>query len=286
MQHPQHNNNYAQQPSLNMSYMQQPMPNPKNIFDPKTVIDMAMALMAKAFKLNHTTPTTNNQTSSSNPSNRQIAQPGMNMHQDKHMLMVGDNVGNQFRPNVGQIARNQNGYNLSGNGNVVAARAEGNGNGNNENQIRCYNCQGVDHYARNCTVKPRKMDVAYLQTQLQIAQKEEAGIQLIYEEFDFMATAGAYDEIEEVNANCTLEDNLQQASTSSTQSDKAPVYDSDGLAKVHHYENCHDNDILNMFTQEEQYTELLDLIFEPHQVQQNDSNVISAVSSMEQSGEQ
>ncbi|GJX58906.1 hypothetical protein Tco_0290296 [Tanacetum coccineum] len=39
-----------------------------------------------------------------------------------------------------------------------------------------------------------------------------------------------------------------------------------------------------MFTQEEQYTELLEPISEPHQVQQNDSNVISVVSSVEQCG--
>ncbi|GKB08886.1 hypothetical protein Tco_0837198, partial [Tanacetum coccineum] len=36
------------------------------------------------------------------------------------------------------------------------------------------------------------------------------------------------DEIEEVNANCILMANLQQASTSGTQTDNARVYDSDG----------------------------------------------------------
>nr|GEV72077.1 putative reverse transcriptase domain-containing protein [Tanacetum cinerariifolium] len=36
-----------------------------------------------------------------------IAQPGMNMDQDRHMLMVKDNVGNQFRPNSVQNVRNQ-----------------------------------------------------------------------------------------------------------------------------------------------------------------------------------
>ncbi|GJU99395.1 hypothetical protein Tco_1328666 [Tanacetum coccineum] len=50
--------------------------------------------------------------------------------------------------------------------------------------------------------------------QLQIAQKEEAGIQLNSEEFDFMAVFGAYDEIEEVTANYTLKENLQPSSTS------------------------------------------------------------------------
>nr|GEW29314.1 retrovirus-related Pol polyprotein from transposon TNT 1-94 [Tanacetum cinerariifolium] len=40
------------------------------------------------------------------------------------------------------------------------------------------------------------------------------------------------DEIEEVNANCILMANLQPASTLGTQTDDAPVYDSDGLAKI------------------------------------------------------
>ncbi|GKB50280.1 hypothetical protein Tco_0901033 [Tanacetum coccineum] len=113
----------------------------------------------------------------------------------------------------------------------------------------------------------------------------ETRIQLTQEELDFMADAGAYEEIERVNDKCTLKDNLQQASTSGTQTDKAPVYDSNGSAKVHHFENCYDNDIFNMFTQEEQYNELLKHIPKPHQVQQNDGYVISAVFSVEQSGE-
>ncbi|GJZ61939.1 integrase, catalytic region, zinc finger, CCHC-type containing protein [Tanacetum coccineum] len=222
--------------------------------------------------------------------------------------MVGANGGNQFRQYAGQNVGYQNGYNAVqnvgnqvvqdavqnqngqigvqniGNGNVVAARAEGNAPGNNGNQIRCYNCRGLGHLARNCTVRPRRRDAAYLQTQLLIAQKEEAGIQLQAEEFDLMAAAADLDEIEEVNANCILMANLQQASTSGTQTDNAPVYDSDGSAEVHNYDNCYDNEIFNMFTQEEQYTELLEPIPEPHQEQQNDSNVISDFSSVEQEG--
>nr|GEV70171.1 integrase, catalytic region, zinc finger, CCHC-type, peptidase aspartic, catalytic [Tanacetum cinerariifolium] len=143
------------QPSFNQNYMQQPMPNPKDITNPRI---------------------------SSNPRNRQIAQPGMNMGQDRQMQMVKEN-GNA----------NQN---LNGNGNLVAVRAEGNAAGHNGNQIRCYNCRGVA------------------------------------EEFDPMAAAADLDEIEKVNANCILMANLQQASTSGTQTDKAPVYDSDGSVEV------------------------------------------------------
>nr|GEZ33224.1 hypothetical protein [Tanacetum cinerariifolium] len=208
------------QSSINQNYLQQPMPNPEDITDPKTAMNMTLALMAKAFKLNYSTPTNNNQRISSNPCNRQIAQPGMNMGQDRQIQMVEGN-GNQD-----QI----------GNGNLVAVRAEGNAAGKNPNQIRCYNCRGV-------------------------------------EEYDLMVPAADLDEIEKVNANCILMANLQQASTSGTQTDSAPVYDTDGSAEVH--ENCDDNEIFNMFTQEEQYTELLKPNPESHQVPQNDNNVIS-----------
>nr|GEY01484.1 Gag-Pol polyprotein [Tanacetum cinerariifolium] len=85
-----------------------------------------------------------------------------------------------WRNQVAQNLRVQNDgiQNQIGNGNLVAACAEGNAAGQNANQIRCYNCRGFGHYARNCTARPRRRDAAYLQTQLLIAQKEEAGIQL------------------------------------------------------------------------------------------------------------
>nr|GEW91055.1 hypothetical protein [Tanacetum cinerariifolium] len=154
-----------------------------------------------------------------------------------------------------QNVKNQNGLisvqgngnqNQIGNGNLVAARAEGNAAGQNGNQIRCYNCRRV-------------------------------------EEYDLMAAAADLDEIEEVNVNCILMANLQQALTSGTQTNSAPVSDTDGSAEVH--ENCDDNEIFNMFTQEEQYTKLLEPIPESHQVPQKDNDVISKDTSVEQGGE-
>nr|GFD31679.1 hypothetical protein [Tanacetum cinerariifolium] len=91
--------------------------------------------------------------------------------------------------------------------------------GNGRNQFRQYtgqNARNPGHYARNCTVRPKRRDAAYLQTQLLIAQKEEVGIQLQVEEYDLMDAAADLDEIEEVNANCILMVNLQKASTSGT----------------------------------------------------------------------
>nr|GEZ36171.1 integrase, catalytic region, zinc finger, CCHC-type, peptidase aspartic, catalytic [Tanacetum cinerariifolium] len=109
---------------------------------------------------------------------------------------------------------------------------------------------GLGHIARNCTARPRRRDAAYLHTQVLIAQKEEAGIQLQAEEFDFMAAAG----------------------------------DPDGLAEVHLNDNCYDNEIFNMFTQQEQYTNLLEPIPKPQLMPQNDNHVTSVALSTVQSG--
>nr|GEX60850.1 hypothetical protein [Tanacetum cinerariifolium] len=248
-------NNYNPQPPFNQNYMEQPMLNPEDITDPTTAMNMTLVLMAKAFELNYSTQTNNNQRISSNPRNRKIAQPGMNLGQDNQMQM---NVRNRNEVIVVPGRANQ-----AGNGNVVATRDDGNENGNNGNQIRCYNCRGLSHLARNCTFRPMRKDAAYLQTQLLISQKEEARIQLQAEEFDLMAAVADLDQIEKVNANCILMANLQQASTLGIQSDKAPIYDSDGSAE---------------------YTELLEPIPEPHQVLQNNSNVTYSVSSVEKGG--
>nr|GEU88062.1 hypothetical protein [Tanacetum cinerariifolium] len=146
---------HQDQSSFNQNYLQQPMPNPEDITDPTTAMNMELSLMAKAFKLNYSTPTNNNQRISSNPRNRQIAQSGIECWESGN--------GNQ---------------NQIGNGNLVAVRAKENAAGHNGNQIRCYNCRAIGHFARDYTVRPRRRDAAYLQTQLLIAQKEEGGIQL------------------------------------------------------------------------------------------------------------
>ncbi|GJS63817.1 hypothetical protein Tco_0678381 [Tanacetum coccineum] len=95
---------------------------------------------------------------------------------------------------------------------------------------------------------------------------------------------GDLEENEEVNTSCILMANLQQASSSGTQADKALVYDSDGSVEVHQSKNYYNNEIFNMFAQEEQYIKLLEPITEPHLVHQNNNNVILGDPNVEHSG--
>nr|GEW69303.1 hypothetical protein [Tanacetum cinerariifolium] len=208
---------------------------------------MALALMVKAFKLNYSTPT-NNQRISSNPRNKKIAQPGNLTGYNAVQNVTNQVVQNAVQNPRVQTIRNQNRLiGVPGNANQNL-----NGNGN--------------------LVAARAEDNAIGHNVNQIRCHNFRGVVDL-------------DEIEEVNANCIVMANLQQASTSGTQTDRAPVYDSDGSAEVHNYENYYDNEIVNMFTQEEQYTELLEPIPKPLQVPQNDNNVISEVTSVEHSGE-
>ncbi|GJR80688.1 hypothetical protein Tco_0151473 [Tanacetum coccineum] len=158
--------------------------------------------LCAAFKLTYSTTTNNTENFIKTLVNRQIAQPGLKMGQDRQLRMVG-----------GQCSRcsSKSGVSLLGLSDSVVVCSKG--------------------------------------------RKQESQIQV--EEFDLMAAAADLDEIEETDQ-----------------------------AEVHNYDNCYDNEIFNMFTQEEQYTELLEPIPEPHQEQQNDSNVISDISSVEQEGEQ
>nr|GEZ35053.1 hypothetical protein [Tanacetum cinerariifolium] len=135
-----------------------------DINDPSETMNATLILFAKAFQL--TVPTNNNQRTSSNPHNCQIAQSVMNMSRDRQIHNVrGNGIANQ-----------------SGTGNIVAARAE------------------------------------------------------------------------------------------------------DGSAEVQLNDKCYDNEIFNMFTQEEQYTDLLEPISEPQLVPQNDNHVTFVSPSMVQSG--
>nr|GEU41645.1 integrase, catalytic region, zinc finger, CCHC-type, peptidase aspartic, catalytic [Tanacetum cinerariifolium] len=123
-----------------------------------------------------------------------------------------------------QIVTNPQGY-------VATLVVRNNGNMHNTNQIRCYNCRGLGHHARNCTNKTRDIDLNYYTKRLMLVQQEETGVPL---------TAKQH--------NCIFMTKLQPASPNM---DSTHVYDTDGLPKVPNFDN-----IYNMFAHEEQHSEL------------------------------
>nr|GFB15053.1 hypothetical protein [Tanacetum cinerariifolium] len=150
----------------------------------------------------------------------------MNMGQERQMKMIGGNGGNQFRQYAGQNTRNLNGYNAVQNVENQAAQNPKVQNVGNHNGLIGVQGNGNQNQIGN-------------------------GIQLQAEEYDLIATAADLDEIEEVNANCILMANLQQASSSGTQTDRAPIYDSDGSAE-------NDNNVISKVTDVEQGGEIVE----------------------------
>ncbi|GKE24406.1 hypothetical protein Tco_1435918 [Tanacetum coccineum] len=125
----------------------------------------------------------------------QIAQPGMNMGQDRQMQMVGGNDGNQFRQHGRQNVKNQNGYNAAQNvENQVV-----------QNAVPNLGVQNVWNQNGLIVVLGIAKEWVIL---LGIALSNQGeGTVLIFRLRDI-------DEIEKVNANCILMANLQQALSS------------------------------------------------------------------------
>ncbi|GJS28565.1 hypothetical protein Tco_0489185 [Tanacetum coccineum] len=119
--------------------------------------------------------------------------------------MVGGNGRNQFRQYAGQNVGNQNWYNAVQNvGNLVVQNTiqnPGVQNVGNQNEliVVLWIANQNENQNENGNVVATRDEVAYLQTLLVIAQKEEAGIQIQAEEFDLMAVVGDLDEIEEMD---------------------------------------------------------------------------------------
>ncbi|GJS82700.1 hypothetical protein Tco_0749241 [Tanacetum coccineum] len=124
------------------------------------------------------------------------------------MQMVGGNYGNKFRQYAGQNIRNQNGYNAIQNvrNQVVQNAVQNPGIQNVRNQNGHIVVPGIANQNVNQTGNGNAVEAW---------------------------AEGDLKEIKEVNANYILIANLQQASTSGTQTDKAPVYDSDGSTEVY-----------------------------------------------------
>ncbi|GJT20318.1 hypothetical protein Tco_0890255 [Tanacetum coccineum] len=137
--------------------------------DPIACLNKAMAFLTVVASSRF--PTTNNQLrTSSNPRNQATIQDG--------------------RVTVQQVQGRQ-GQNYSGTtykGNATSSR--GNTTSGQARVVKCYNCQGEGHMARQCTQPKRPRNVAWYKEKAMLAEAQEAGQILDEEQLAFLADPG------------------------------------------------------------------------------------------------
>ncbi|GJR36398.1 retrovirus-related pol polyprotein from transposon TNT 1-94 [Tanacetum coccineum] len=142
--------------------------------DPIASLNKAMAFLSRSIASRF--PSTNNQLrTSSNPRNQATVQDGRVIVQQVQGRQSYGFVGNGSRSNATGSGVNRNG----GNNTAVPASV-----------VRCYNCQGEGHMARQCTQPKRPRNSAWFKEKLMLVEAQEVGHVLDEEHLAFLADPG------------------------------------------------------------------------------------------------
>ncbi|GJW89276.1 putative reverse transcriptase domain-containing protein [Tanacetum coccineum] len=212
--------------------------------DPIECINKAMAFLSAV--ASRFPPSNNQLRTSSNPRNQATIQDG--------------------RVTVQQVQGRQN-QSYAGTGNRgIATTSKGNVAAGPPRVVKCYNCQGEGHMARQCTQPKRPRNAAWFKEKLMLAEAQEAGQILDEEQLAFLADPGI---LEASVAQQTIPQN------SAFQTDDLDAYDSDCddlslakavlmanlsccdpevLSKVPYFDS-YPNDMINQDVQGMQYSE-------------------------------
>ncbi|GKB52168.1 retrovirus-related pol polyprotein from transposon TNT 1-94 [Tanacetum coccineum] len=209
--------------------------------DPIASLNKAMIFLSLVYHSKF--PPTNNQLrTSSNPRTQATIQNGQ--------VMVQNVQGRQSQGYAGNAGNNQ----------ASRARVINTVENTEENQprvVRCYNCNGEGHMAKQCIARKRVKDSEWFKEKMLLAQAQEAGVVLDEERQVFLADSlEETDEYcdDEATANAIFMENLSHVGSLNDDT-VAPRYDSDTLSEVPHYDTYHDSDVLNSNIQELGYIE-------------------------------
>ncbi|GKD13359.1 retrovirus-related pol polyprotein from transposon TNT 1-94 [Tanacetum coccineum] len=133
--------------------------------DPIACLNKAMAYLTDVASLRF--PSTNNQLrTSSNPRNQATIQDGRVTVQQVQGRQGQSYAGNSYK------------------GNATSSR--GNNAGGQAKVVKCYNCQGEGHMARQCTQPKRPRNAAWFKEKAMLAEAQEAGQILDEEQLVFL----------------------------------------------------------------------------------------------------
>ncbi|GKC74477.1 retrovirus-related pol polyprotein from transposon TNT 1-94 [Tanacetum coccineum] len=239
--------------------------------DPISSLNKAMAFLSTAITSRF--PTTNNQLKTSyNPRNQATIQDGrvtVQQVKGKHRQMFAG-MGSKIYATSSVINRN------GGNNATVQARV-----------VRCYNCQGEGHMARQCTQPNRPRNLAWFKDKILLVQAQEAGQVLDEEKLAFLEdsrVAKSQDTQTTITYNAAFQtDDLDAFDSDYNEAPGAKVvlmanlssYDSNVISKVPISETNQDNSVLDNCVQEMYYSK--EPAFDPASNIEitSDSNIIS-----------